>query len=150
MKQPSQWKSFLGIVWVDRFLEQHGMAWVIRMVLLLTLYSAFMAIASGLLLWSFSAKGVWLVWFGLAMLLSAWNFYGLARFVYRSVVSGWQAMMLVRLLFGTQLRLLLTGVFVYVAIVYFEAPLFALVCGLTILLIYATLCGCIGKEHSVQ
>ncbi|MCH5277252.1 MAG: hypothetical protein J1E80_05390 [Desulfovibrionaceae bacterium] len=81
----------------------------------------------------------WPFWLGAGTTLSAWNFYHLALFVQRAFPSGNEgganSSAARRLLAGqlarSNLRLFITGFFVYMALVVFHANPFALAAGLS-------------------
>lgn len=80
-------------------------------------------------------------WAGVAVLLSAWNFYTLALFIQHALPAvipesdkkGMATARIVKkgLLLRTYLRLFLTGFFVYLALVQFQASPVALAAGLS-------------------
>ena len=80
-------------------------------------------------------------WAGTAALLSAWNFYTLARFIQHIMPAaipeedrlgtGTARVVKKGLLLRTYLRLFITGLFVYVALVQFQASPAALAAGLS-------------------
>ncbi|MBQ3170980.1 MAG: hypothetical protein IJB53_03560 [Mailhella sp.] len=80
-------------------------------------------------------------WAGVAALLSAWNFYTLALFIQQALPAvipesdkkGMATARIVKkgLLLRTYLRLFLTGFFVYLALVQFQASPVALAAGLS-------------------
>lgn len=81
-------------------------------------------------------------WAGVAALLSAWNFYTLALFIQHALPAvipesdkkGMATARIVKkgLLLRTYLRLFLTGFFVYLALVQFQASPVALAAGLSV------------------
>lgn len=81
------------------------------------------------------------LWAGVAALLSAWNFYTLARFIQSAMPAvipcedrrGAATARVVKkgLLLRTYLRLFITGFFVYVSLVQFQASPAALAAGLS-------------------
>lgn len=81
----------------------------------------------------------WPFWLGAGAALSAWNFYQLARFVQYAFPSGNEGganssaarRLLVGQLVRSNLRLFITGFFVYMALVVFHANPFALAAGLS-------------------
>ena len=80
-------------------------------------------------------------WCGVMALLSFWNFYTLALFIQRALPAvipeedrrGEASGRIVKkgLLIRTQLRLFITGIFVYIALVFFQASPVALAVGLS-------------------
>ena len=103
----------------------------------LFIFSAiFFGLGTALLPWSLDG-----LWAGVAALLSAWNFYTLARFIQYAMPAampetdrrGAATARVVKkgLLLRTYLRLFITGFFVYVALVQFQASPAALAAGLS-------------------
>ena len=96
----------------------------------------FFGLGAALLPWSTDG-----LWAGGAALLSAWNFYTLARFIQYAMPAampetdrrGAATARVVKkgLLLRTYLRLFITGFFVYVALVQFQASPAALAAGLS-------------------
>ena len=84
-------------------------------------------------------------WAGMMALLSCWNFYTLALFIQRALPAvipeedkrGEASSRIVKkgLLIRTQLRLFITGFFVYIALVFFQASPAALAVGLSAVMI---------------
>ena len=103
---------------------------------LLIFSGIFLLLGAGLVPWSFQV-----LWAGVAAVLSAWNFYTLARFIQCFVPAampegdkkGAATSHVVKkgLLLRTYLRLFITGFFVYVALVQFQASPAALAAGLS-------------------
>ncbi len=85
--------------------------------------------------------GTHLFWAGVMAMLSFWNFYTLALFIQRALPAvipkedkrGEASSRIVKkgLLIRTQLRLFITGIFVYIALVVFQASPAALAAGLS-------------------
>ena len=85
--------------------------------------------------------GTHLFWVGVMAMLSFWNFYTLALFIQRALPAvipeedkrGEASSRIVKkgLLIRTQLRLFITGIFVYIALVVFQASPAALAAGLS-------------------
>ena len=73
----------------------------------------------------------WLVWFAAGALLVAWNFYGLARFIQGLSLSAYSQTLLIGMLVRSNLRLVLSALFLYGALVWFEASVWAVVAGIT-------------------
>lgn len=81
----------------------------------------------------------WPFWVGAGAALSAWNFYHLALFIQRAFPSGSEGganspaarRLLAGQVFRSNLRLFITGIFVYMALVVFHANPFALAAGLS-------------------
>ena len=86
-----------------------------------------------------------LFWAGVSAVLSCWNFYTLALFIQHALPlsipggdkNGASQARIVKkgLLIRTQLRLFITGIFVYIALVFFQANPIALAVGLSSALI---------------
>ena len=86
-----------------------------------------------------------LFWAGVTAVLSCWNFYTLALFIQHALPlsipggdkNGASRARIVKkgLLVRTQLRLFITGIFVYIALVFFQANPIALAVGLSSALI---------------
>ena len=104
----------------------------------LLIFSAlFLLLGMALVPWSLQ-----MFWGGIAAVLSAWNFYTLARFIQSCMPAvmpegdkkGVATAHVVKksLLFRTYLRLFITGLFVYVALVQFQANPAALAIGFSV------------------
>ena len=93
-------------------------------------------LAGGIVLLPLAA---WPFWLGMGAALSAWNFYSLALFVQHAFPSGNEGRaassaarrLLLGQLLRSNLRLFITGFFVYTALVAFRASPFALAAGLS-------------------
>lgn len=72
----------------------------------------------------------WPLTFALGVFIFTWNFYGLARFILQQTLTAYSSGLLVLLLLRFSGRLLLTAVVLYVALIVYNAPVIALVCGL--------------------
>ncbi len=83
-----------------------------------------------------------LFWFGVCTALGAWNFYGLTIFVRHAIFTGWSGSILFRLLLGANGRLLITGCFLYLALVWCAAPVTALAAGVTVPVVFIVIEGC--------
>ena len=92
----------------------------------------------GGLLWLLHPAGRWLFWFGFGALLSAWNFYALIKFVPKAISGGWSKRNLIALLVHTNMRLLFTGILLYMALVPFKGSISAVLSGLAVLLVGMT------------
>jgi hypothetical protein len=73
----------------------------------------------------------WLLWFATGALLIAWNFYGLARVRQGLSLSAYSQALLIGMLVRSQLRLVLSALFLYGILVWFEASVWAVVAGIT-------------------
>ncbi|MEI3479709.1 MAG: hypothetical protein V8Q84_12220 [Bilophila sp.] len=60
---------------------------------------------------------------------SAWNFYALIKFVPKIISNGWSKNNLMGLLIHTNMRLLFTGILLYMALVWWQGPLSAILSG---------------------
>lgn len=90
--------------------------------------------------------GQWLCWFGTFALFSAWNFLGIIRFVNRVIPSGWGRGTGLKAFFNAQLRLFLTAFFIYSAVVWWTAPISAMVSGLSMTLVWIVIIGVFQPE----
>lgn len=94
---------------------------------------------------------IWPLTFALGLLVFTWNFYGLARFILRQTLTAYSSALLVVLLMRFSGRLLLTAVVLYVALIVYNAPVIALVCGLvagmTVALVTYALTGLAGHNR---
>lgn len=97
------------------------------------------ALGLGVCLWPWTAG--WFFWFGVAATLSAWNFYALIRFVPSVIQGGWSKSNLISLLINTNMRLLFTGILLYLCLTWFKASISALLSGLALLLVIITALG---------
>lgn len=77
-----------------------------------------------------------LVW--LRALLSAWNFFALIKFVPKVISAGWSKSSLFALLLRTNMRLLFTGILLYMILVWFKGSISAVLLGLAVLLVGMT------------
>ena len=96
------------------------------------------SLLSGAAVWPFHPAGAWLFWFGFGAFLSAWNFYALIKFVPKVISDGWSGKSLMVLLIHTNIRLLFTGILLYISLVWFKGPVSALLTGLGVLLVTMT------------
>ncbi len=112
---------------------------VVRYVLTETLTCGLLGTGIGLFQRPFPG---WLFWFGVAALFSGWNFYGLSKTICQKISKDWSVNIAIMVFCGTQLRLCLTGVFVYIAFVRWRAPLAALLAGLSSALIFILISIC--------
>lgn len=85
-----------------------------------------------------------LFWFGVGNLVAVANLYALARRVGRLLPEGWSSATLAGLLLHTAGRLFLTGFFLYLCLARAGASPFALLAGLTVVVIDVTVCGLAG------
>lgn len=113
----------------------------LREVLAWQITVTILALSAGGALWAFHPAGRWLFWFGFGALLSAWNFYALIKFVPKIISDGWSKNNLVGLLLHTNMRLLFTGILLYMALVWWQGPLSAILLGLAALLAGMTAAG---------
>ena len=124
---------------VERFLWRRGFIHApLRAATRNLLIFSVLFFALGLALLPWTEDGMWA---GIAALLSAWNFYTLARFIQYAMPAampetdrrGAATARVVKkgLLLRTYLRLFITGFFVYVALVQFQASPAALAAGLS-------------------
>jgi uncharacterized membrane protein len=72
-----------------------------------------------------------LLWFAAGALLIAWNFYGLARFIQGLSLEASSQTLLIGMLVRSNLRLVLSALFLYGILVWFEASVWAVVAGIT-------------------
>ncbi len=105
------------------------------------------SLLAGGLLWPFHPLGAWIFWFGFGALLSAWNFYALIKFVPKVISDGWSTKNLIVLLVHTNMRLLFTGILLYMTLVWFKGPISALLAGLAVLLVGMTAGGLKKAMH---
>ncbi len=74
----------------------------------------------------------WPFWLGVGAVLSAWNFYSLASFVLQRFSTAQPHQFVLPQLIRSNLRLFITGIIVYIALVECGASPFALVAGLSL------------------
>ncbi|WP_294624880.1 hypothetical protein [uncultured Bilophila sp.] len=113
----------------------------LRQVLVWQIAAVLFTLTLGGALWAFHPVGKWLFWFGFGALLSAWNFYALIKFVPKIISNGWSKNNLMGLLIHTNMRLLFTGILLYMALVWWQGPLSAILSGLAALLVGMTAVG---------
>lgn len=138
MNAPLRSSSSLHPVYrLDRWLWRRGFAaGPVRTGARVLILLAAALLAAGIVLLPLAA---WPFWLGVGAALSAWNFYSLALFVQHAFPSGNEGGAAFstarRLLFGqllrSNLRLFITGFFVYTALVVFRASPFAVAAGLS-------------------
>ena len=127
---------------LDRALYRRGFADpVLRGVVRRSVFFSVLALALGALL---SPATPVIFWFGVGNLIALWNFYALARRIGRLLPAGWSSATLAGLLLHTAGRLFLTGFFLYHCLVKAGASPFALLAGLTVVVIDVTVCGLAG------
>lgn len=114
---------------------------MLHRVLLATFFTAMISVVGALFMWP---DGLVWGWFALFALFSAWNFWGLATFVARAISAGWSRGAGVKTFLSAQLRLFFTGFLVYATVVWWNAPVIALLGGLSVSLFWAALFGLFG------
>ena len=126
-------------------LARRGFAAPVRTILFRMLLCGLLA-----LVWSAFAAPfyAWWLWFGLSTLFSAWNFFGLAKFIQQKISVTSKKKWLSSLIWSFQLRLFLTGIFVYIALARCKAPVSALVAGLSSLLVFIVFSVCCAPSHT--
>lgn len=125
--------------WLEKKLWRSGVQDpTIREILCWQISVIGLSLFSGALLWPFHPAGAWIFWFGFGALLSAWNFFALIKFVPRVITAGWSKSSLFALLFRTNMRLLFTGILLYIGLVWFKGPISAVLLGLAVLLVGMT------------
>ena len=118
-------------IWLDaRILIREILCWQISVIALSLLFGA--------VLWPFHPAGAWIFWFGFGALLSAWNFFALIKFVPKVISAGWSKSSLFALLLRTNMRLLFTGILLYMVLVWFKGSISAVLLGLAVLLVGMT------------
>lgn len=129
--------SLQPVYYVDRWLWRHGFAaGPVRVGARALILLAAALLTTGVILFPLAS---WPFWLGAGVALSAWNFYSLALFVLRAFptgnAGGAASSAARRLLLGqllrSNLRLFITGFFVYTALVAFHASPLALAAGLS-------------------
>lgn len=113
----------------------------VRKVLLATIFTAMMGLLADTI---FSLPGRLGMWFAGFCACSAWNFWGLAKFVQQAIPKGWSRGSGLRTFLLAQARLFLTGFLVYGALVWWNAPIAAILGGLSVSLLWAMVCGLLG------
>ena len=123
-----------GALWRRGFI-QPPVRRVMRNILCVSLALA----AAGIVLLPFTDEGVWIA---LASLLTSWNFYDIARSVQKAMPASIQAgdsrgaaaaaIVKKRVLLRSQIRLFLSAVFLYAALVVFHASPFSLAAGFSV------------------
>lgn len=113
----------------DAWLQRRGIAHpVITPVVRNVLLSALLLLAVGAAAWNWRS---WPLWTGVGAAMSAWIFWGLARFFLRRPLGEYSTAFLRVVLLRFGARMLVLAVAVYVTLVECAAPPFALVGGLT-------------------
>lgn len=130
---------------LDKWLYHRGFREpIIRGILRRGLLISFISLGVGLLL---LIKTKLVFWFAMGCFLSVWNFWALAKRIYQLLPRGWSTGTLIGLLLHTGFRLLLTGIFLYFFLILGKASPFALVAGLTIIVIQITIEGVASVIH---
>lgn len=131
--------------WLNNLLVRGGVTSPeIRVILCWQLIGSVICLVVGVFFW---LATVWIFWFGAGLALGTWNFYGLSKFIIRMIPHGWSNKVLVGQLLRTNGRLLFTGVFLYVALVWCSAPAFALVAGLLVVMFPIVLIGFLHRTR---
>ncbi len=113
----------------DVWLRRRGIAHpVITPVVRNVLLFALLLLAAGAAAWNWN---VWPLWAGVGTAMSAWIFWGLARFFLRRPLGEYSTAVLRMVLLRFGARMLVLAAIVYAALVECAAPPFALVGGLT-------------------
>ena len=116
---------------LDAWLWQRGLhAAPIRLILRIQASVAGLGLVIGITALPWTS---WGIWFALSACLAAWIFYALSQSVQRIIQIGWSKDTFLRLWVRTMGRLLFVGVFLYLALVWFNAPVSALIAGLSML-----------------
>ncbi|WP_291319688.1 ATP synthase subunit I [Desulfonatronospira sp.] len=115
---------------VENFLYKRG--FVLPRVRFLVRNQFYLSVL-GLLVFIIFFPVSWIVGFGIGALLGSLNFYFMARLAQELVYIAKGAA--TPLLFSFYVRLILTGLVLYVAIVYWNANVFALLLGLSVILL---------------
>ena len=76
------------------------------------------------------AVAPWVLWFGVGLAIMAWTFWGLARFFLRRGLGDYSTAFLRIVLIRWVGRLVLVGGILYVSLIIYQAPVFALVGGM--------------------
>ena len=90
------------------------------------LLTAFVLLAGALLF----TVTPWVLWFGVGLAIMAWTFWGLARFFLRRGLGDYSTAFLRIVLVRWVGRLVLVGAVLYVSLIIYKAPVFALVGGM--------------------
>ena len=114
---------------------------LVRTVLSWQICIIFLSLVTGGASIPFWDGGRWLLWFGCGGMISAWNFYALARFVQNMIPKGWSVSSLVLLLVNVNVRMILSGGILFAAFVWGNAPLSALFLGIATILVCITVVG---------
>lgn len=121
--------------------NQSPTAVLVRKVLLATIFTAMLGLLVNTLYPSSTYMGLW---FAVFSFCSGWNFWGLAKLVDRTIPIGWGRGSGVHTFLMAQARLFLTGFLVYVTLVWWNAPVAAILSGLSVSLFWAIVCGLLG------
>ena len=113
--------------WLEKRLWRSGVQDpTIREILCWQISVIALSLLFGAVLWRFGA------------LLSAWNFFALIKFVPKVISAGWSKSSLFALLLRTNMRLLFTGILLYMVLVWFKGSISAVLLGLAVLLVGMT------------
>lgn len=72
----------------------------------------------------------WFFWFGVGLTIMAWTFWGLARFFLRKGLGDYSTAFLRIVLVRWMGRLVIIGALLYVSLIVYQAPVFAIVGGM--------------------
>ena len=135
--------------WLEKRLWRSGVQDpTIREILCWQISVIALSLLFGAVLWPFHPAGAWIFWFGFGALLSAWNFFALIKFVPKVISAGWSKSSLFALLLRTNMRLLFTGILLYMVLVWFKGSISAVLLGLAVLLVGMTAGGLKGIEKA--
>lgn len=127
------WRVLEKLLWKRGIQDE-----TLREILVWQITAALLSLAAGGALWPLHPAGAWLFWFGFGAFLSTWNFYALIKFIPKAISHGWSKNNLMGLLLHTNMRLLFTGILLYMALVWFKGSLSAILLGLAVLLVGMT------------
>ena len=87
--------------------------------------------ASGLLVGGLAFTATpWFFWFGVGLTIMAWTFWGLARFFLRKGLGDYSTAFLRIVLVRWMGRMVVIGALLYVSLIVYQAPVFAIVGGM--------------------
>lgn len=112
-----------GVLW-QRGFHAVEVRSILRNQLLVTAFSLLVGLALG-------KVNDWMFWFGVGAVLVTFNFYAVAKFVQQVVFRPYSSATMYGLLFRFYGRLGLTGLILFGLIVWLQAPVSALVAGLS-------------------
>lgn len=129
---------------LDDWLTPRGFSQFPKKVLYRTTLTGLLSLMGSIAPWE---HAVALRWFGVFALFSAWNFFTLTILTSSIILYGWIKGTGLRTFLWFQMRLFLTAVLVYAALVWWNVPVAALAAGLSVDLVWG-LAGALSTRNN--